>query len=53
MVSFVHEGGAVQAAVQTGGKEEEGTGSPAGLHCWSDRKIFGPPQQVACTHQAS
>lgn len=52
-MSSVPKGCAVQAAVQTGGKEEESFGPSAGLHCRADREILGPPQQVTCTHQAS
>lgn len=52
-MSFVHKGCAVQAAVKTGGKEEEGFGPSTRLHCWADGEILGPSQQVTRTHQAS
>lgn len=52
-VLFVEpEGGTVQAAVQARGEAEEGVGPSAGLHCWPDGEILGPPEQVLGTHQA-
>lgn len=47
MCALTRAGGAVQAAVQAGGEEEEGSGPAAGLHRRPDGEILRPPQQVA------